>query len=204
MQRPGQRLHPVDEGGSGLHDVARRVDRDERHAGQSRRHGRALGQRPVEPVAARGDHGDVGDGQVGPRRGDAALAGKSADGLSARAAHQLRNPMACEVGRVGPLQHEHAGPRPVRHRAFNGAIRARRRPVSAPAASAAAAADPTAVTASSTSSRLCGSSVNTSASVPMTRHASATVAAGSAQTRHRSWVRMRSGAAAASAARSSS
>ena len=28
--------------------------------------------------------------------------------------------MPGEVGRVGPLQHEHAGPRPSRHRAFDG------------------------------------------------------------------------------------
>ena len=113
--------------------------------------------------------------------------------LAAGELDHLRDPVAGRVRRVGPLQHRdprarssgHLGGHRVEPRAQGvdqRRGRRRSRPVTLPRSS----------TESSTSSRVCGSTVSTSARQPRWASAASTVVTSTAQTAQRSWVTTRS------------
>ena len=122
MERPGERLDAVDQGRARLDDEARRVDRDQRHPRQPRRHGRALLQRRLQPEAARRDDDEIGLRQLVPAARHAAAARRTPDRDPAGPGHQFGHPVPGEERRIGPLEHEHRGRGP------SGDGRARQRP----------------------------------------------------------------------------
>jgi hypothetical protein len=101
----GDGLDAVHEAGTGADHEGVGVDGPHRDAGQRGRHGRSLGDRARQVVAARGDDGQVGLGggdlRPGQRLGSAARPGR--DRLAARRGHQVGDPVPGRERRIHPL-----------------------------------------------------------------------------------------------------
>ena len=96
---------PSIEAGTGADHEGVGVDGPHRDAGQRGCHGRGLGDRARQVVAARGDDGQVrlgsGDFRPGQRLGSAAGPGR--DRLAARRGHQIGDPVPGRERRIDPL-----------------------------------------------------------------------------------------------------
>ena len=145
-------------------------------------------------VATGRHHDDLGSGRGDrvPRGPERLLARRPEHAGAAGPRDHLGYPVPGSERRVGPLEDQASGRGRPATAASTRASRSRRPATSCSAACDAAAGPPRVTTDASTSSRVCGSMVSTSARQPRCASASSTTETSTAQTAQRSWVTTRS------------